>query len=148
MQPALVALRTFIDSGNSCCLFVCSSRLHRYTEWYMNIIFPAIARFLPTWIRTIKGSHTQWHYRTVSPYWVLPVYVSWFRQFGQTMGTGHYYFDEMRSSFNLVQNQLLWSHKNHASTIHFPSTWSPSLLTTCQTVCPVEVWHRYRTAVL
>jgi hypothetical protein len=22
------------------------------------------------------------------------------------MGTGHYYFDEMRSSFNLVQNQL------------------------------------------
>jgi hypothetical protein len=27
-------------------------------------------------------------------------------QFGQTMGTGHYYFDEMRSFFNLVQNQL------------------------------------------
>jgi hypothetical protein len=22
------------------------------------------------------------------------------------MGTGHYYFDEMRSSFNFVQNQL------------------------------------------
>jgi hypothetical protein len=32
--------------------------------------------------------------------------LSWFRQFGQMMGSGHYYFDEMRSSFNLVQNQL------------------------------------------
>jgi hypothetical protein len=32
--------------------------------------------------------------------------LSWFGQFGQTIGTGHYYFDEMRSSFNLVQNQL------------------------------------------
>jgi hypothetical protein len=31
---------------------------------------------------------------------------SWFGQFGQTMETGHYYFDEMISSFNLVQNQL------------------------------------------
>jgi hypothetical protein len=26
--------------------------------------------------------------------------LSWFGQFGQTMGTGHYCFDEMRSSFN------------------------------------------------
>jgi hypothetical protein len=32
--------------------------------------------------------------------------LSWFGQFGQTMGTGHYYFDEMKSSFNLVRNQL------------------------------------------
>jgi hypothetical protein len=45
-------------------------------------------------------------YRTVSHYWVLLVYVALIRQFGQMMGTGHYYFDEMRSSFNLVQNQL------------------------------------------
>jgi hypothetical protein len=28
------------------------------------------------------------------------------------MGTGHYYFDAMRSSFNLVQNQLLCAQKN------------------------------------
>jgi hypothetical protein len=46
----------------------------------------------------------------MSPYWVLPVFVElilavW-GEFGQTMGTGHYYFDKMRSSFNLVQNQL------------------------------------------
>jgi hypothetical protein len=27
------------------------------------------------------------------------------------MGTGHYYFDEMRSSFNLVQNQLFGAHE-------------------------------------
>jgi hypothetical protein len=42
--------------------------------------------------------------------WVLIGYclflLSWFGLFGQTMGTGHYYFDEMRSSFNLVENQL------------------------------------------
>jgi hypothetical protein len=35
--------------------------------------------------------------------WVLIGYclftLSWFGQFGQMMGTGHYYFDEMRSSF-------------------------------------------------
>jgi hypothetical protein len=64
-------------------LLTSTSRLHSYS--YMNIILE-IARFLPAWIRTIKGSHN-----------------------------------------------------NHASTIHLPSTWSPSLLTTCQTVCPVEV---------
>jgi hypothetical protein len=38
-------------------------------------------------------------------------FVKTFGQFGQTMGTGHYYFDEMRSSFNLVQNQLLAPQK-------------------------------------
>jgi hypothetical protein len=27
------------------------------------------------------------------------------------MGTGHYYFDEMRSSFNLVQNKLFGAHE-------------------------------------
>jgi hypothetical protein len=50
-------------------------------------------------------------YRTVSPYWVLPVYVELIRavladattRWGRT---GHYYFDEMRSSFNLVENHL------------------------------------------
>jgi hypothetical protein len=42
----------------------------------------------------------------VSPYWVLPVYVELIQAIC-LMGTGHYYFDEMRSSFNLVQNQLL-----------------------------------------
>jgi hypothetical protein len=47
----------------------------------------------------------------VSPYWVLPVYLGRFGQFGQMMGTGHYYFDEMRSSFNLVQNQLFGAHE-------------------------------------
>jgi hypothetical protein len=45
-------------------------------------------------------------FRTVSPYWVLPVYVEFIREVGQTMGQGYYYFDEKRSSFNLVQNQL------------------------------------------
>jgi hypothetical protein len=27
------------------------------------------------------------------------------------MGTGHYYFDEMRSTFNFVQNQLFAAHE-------------------------------------
>jgi hypothetical protein len=46
-------------------------------------------------------------YRTVSHYWVLLVYVALIRAaVWETMGTGHYYFDKMRSSFNLVQNQL------------------------------------------
>jgi hypothetical protein len=48
----------------------------------------------------------------VSPCWVLPVYVELIRAVwaddGQTMGRrwGHFYFDEMKSSFSLVQNQL------------------------------------------
>jgi hypothetical protein len=37
--------------------------------------------------------------------------LSWFGQFGQLMGTGHYYFDEMRSTFNFVQNQLFAAHE-------------------------------------
>jgi hypothetical protein len=46
----------------------------------------------------------------VSPYWVLPVYVELIRAvWAETMGTGHYYFDEMRS---LVQNQLFARKKN------------------------------------
>jgi hypothetical protein len=51
-------------------------------------------------------------YRTVSPYWVLPVYVKliW-AVWADTKGTGHNYFDEMRSSFNLVQNQLFCAHE-------------------------------------
>jgi hypothetical protein len=39
-------------------------------------------------------------YRTVSPYWVLPVYVELIRAVWADDGdslTGHYYFDEMRS---------------------------------------------------
>jgi hypothetical protein len=45
----------------------------------------------------------------VSPYWVLPVYVELILAVlaDDAMGTGHYYFDEMRSSFYLVQNQLI-----------------------------------------
>jgi hypothetical protein len=27
------------------------------------------------------------------------------------MGTGHYFFDEMRTSFNLVQNHLFGAHE-------------------------------------
>jgi hypothetical protein len=42
----------------------------------------------------------------VSPYWVLPVYVELIRAVWADDWDGHYYFDEMRSSFNLVQNQL------------------------------------------
>jgi hypothetical protein len=43
------------------------------------------------------------------PYWVLPVYVELIRAVwaDDAIGTGHYYFDDMRNSFNLVQNQLL-----------------------------------------
>jgi hypothetical protein len=42
----------------------------------------------------------------VSPYWALPVELIRAVMADDAMGTGHYYFDEMRSSFNLVQNQL------------------------------------------
>jgi hypothetical protein len=46
-------------------------------------------------------------YRTVSPYWVLPVYVELIRAVWADDGDRpHYYFDEMRRSLNLVQNQL------------------------------------------
>jgi hypothetical protein len=33
------------------------------------------------------------------------------------MGTGHYYFDEMRSSFNLVQNQIFALTKLNKQTV-------------------------------
>jgi hypothetical protein len=58
----------------------------------------------PFWVRNL------FQYTTVTiEQWALIGYclftLSWFGQFGQTMGTGHCYFDEMRSSFNLIQNQ-------------------------------------------
>jgi hypothetical protein len=53
----------------------------------------------------------------VSPYWVLPVYVELIRAVwaDDAMGTGHYYFDKMRSSLKLVQNQLNLSNRTSSS---------------------------------
>jgi hypothetical protein len=70
------------------------SEFDQYTDWTRIKIFDQILTSNPI--------------NKISNVWsgMFTLQLSWFGEFGQTMGTGHYYFDEMRSSFYLVQNQL------------------------------------------
>jgi hypothetical protein len=64
-------------------------------------IFTVSAPLLNTIIQVLAPNLGHSDYRTVSsPYLVLPVYLELIRAVWAD------YFDEMRSSFNLVQNQL------------------------------------------